>query len=196
MPADPAQPHRPRRFAGASSAPGRPCAEAGCGEPGEYRAPRRADTPGEGRWRYLCLTHVRAFNASYDYFDGMDADAIYAEQHPLHGWADRTSWADGGSPPPKWQDFADPIDAIGARFKTVRDAAQRAAQAGLSAEDSAALKTLGLDAGADRSAIRRAYAAKLRQFHPDRNGGDRRHEAALRKVVAAYQRLKASRTVG
>jgi len=32
----------------------------------------------------------------------------------------------------------------------------------------------------------------VRRFHPDRNGGDRRHESKLTAVVDAYQLLRNS----
>ena len=184
-----------KRFSGAHGDGTRPCAEKGCREPGEYRAPNRDYDPGGDAWRYLCLDHVRAFNAGYNYFDGMDEERIYEEQHPLHGWRARTVWADGNSPPPRWADFADPLDAIGARFRT-RAPRQAPDGSPLNDADAKALATLGLDEQADRRAIRRAYSENLRRYHPDRNGGDRRHEDKLQKVVEAYQRLKASAAFG
>ena len=142
---------RRKRFSGAYGDGSNRCEHPGCCEPGEYRAPRRDWERGESdsRWRYLCLDHIRDFNAGYDYFDGMDEEQIYAEQHPLHGWQSRTVWAEGRSPPPRWADFADPLDAIGARFRRM---APQAAPDGspLSDADAKALKTLGLDEKADR----------------------------------------------
>ena len=57
--------------------------------------------------------------------------------------------------------------------------------------ETAALRILGLGVDADRRMLRQAYAALLRQYHPDRNGGDRTQEGRLRAVVDAYQRLRA-----
>ena len=66
----------------------------------------------------------------------------------------------------------------------------------MSGEDRRALKILGLDVDADRRALRQAYSERVRRYHPDRNGGDRSHEAALQTVVEAYQRLKGSAAFG
>ena len=52
---------------------------------------------------------------------------------------------------------------------------------------------LGLKDDADRMALRRRYSELVRQYHPDRNGGDRGFEARLGKVIEAYQLLKGSR---
>lgn len=185
---------RPARMHG--RVPGsRPCAVAGCAEVGEYRAPgiRRPDFDGPGEVRWLCLDHVRAFNAGYDYFAGMDQDAILRAQTPYAGWERETRAfaSTGADAPPRWSDFKDPMDAMGARFAHVRCRAEDKV-AGIDPEVRAAFETLGLAPGADRKAIRSAYSALVRRYHPDRNGGDRRHERKLAAVVAAYQRLRAS----
>ena len=46
-------------------------------------ATRSPDGPPAYRW--LCLDHVREFNAGYDYFSGMSADQIIAAQSPNAG---------------------------------------------------------------------------------------------------------------
>jgi hypothetical protein len=49
-----------------------------------------------------------------------------------------------------------------------------------------AYATLGLDPGADQAAIREAYRARIKEVHPDTEGGD---AAAFREVREAYERL-------
>jgi curved DNA-binding protein CbpA len=51
---------------------------------------------------------------------------------------------------------------------------------------------MGLGSDTDRSRLRRRYSELVRRYHPDRNGGDRRHEAQLTAVVDAYQLLRKS----
>lgn len=176
---------------------GRACAVPGCREPGEFRAPGAApgDFDGPGEWLYFCLDHVRAHNAAYNYFDGMTAEEIYRAQHPLSGWDRETrAFAHGGADrPPKWSDFADPIDAIGARFKDgMRTARGEAPGTRFSAAERRALDVLGLNQHADLRALRQNYSMLVRRYHPDRNGGDRSHEARLQHVIEAYQLLKRS----
>ena len=182
------------RFHGRVEANGRSCGEPGCTEPGEFRAPPlegAGDGAGPPAFRWLCLDHVRAFNSRYNYFDGMTVDEIHAAQRPLAGWERETrAFAHvGGDAGPRWADFNDPLDAIAARFR--REAApERSDGKPLSGQDRASLKVLGLDAAADRMALRKRYSELVRRYHPDRNGGDRSHEAALQKVIAAYQQLR------
>ena len=185
---------RQTRFHGRSEARGL-CAHPGCAEPGEFRAPagRGPSFDGPGNWRWLCLDHVRAFNAGYNYFEGMSTEEIEAAHNPYGGW-DRETRAFaglGGDRPPKWADFADPLNAIGARFAgRPAEAAMRKDGRELSPQDRSSLKVLGLAVDADRRALRQRYADLVRRYHPDRNGGDRSHEKALQAVIEAYTQLK------
>jgi len=171
------------------------CEWRGCEAPGEFRAPggehRRGGFDGPGDYRWLCLDHVREFNGQYDYFSGMDQDQIYAAQRPQSGWERETrAFATAGaSPTPRWADFADPLDAIGARFRTTIRAPRHDGKR-LSDCDRENLQLLGLDANADRKALRQRYAKLVRAYHPDKNGGDRSHEAMLLRVIEAYTALK------
>ena len=184
------------RFHGRVENNGRMCDEAGCDAPGEFRAPPLEGAGGRDgppAFRWFCLDHVRAFNARYNFFDGMSAEEIHDAQRPMAGWErESRTFAHGGADrPPRWADFADPLDAIGARFAEVRRAtAPRQDGRPLSGKDRASLKVLGLDTDADRTALRRRYGELVRRFHPDRNGGDRSHEAELGRVIAAYQQLR------
>ena len=197
MAGDEARKERPRaRFHGRVEADGRVCEEPGCSEPGEFRAPGSGGgSGGEGppRFRWLCLDHVRAFNAGYNFFSGMSADEIHDAQRPYAGWERETRAfaSNGADRPPKWADFADPLDAIGARYKArVAEERGRADGKPLSGDDRRALNVLGLDTDADRHALRTRYSELVREYHPDRNGGDRRHERALQAAIEAYHHLR------
>ena len=184
-----------KRFHGRVEGAAETCAVPGCAEPGEFRAPgdQRPGFDGPGSWRWFCLDHVREFNTRYNYFTGMSAEQISEAQNPYGGWERETRafGTAGGSPPPRWADFIDPLDAIGARFRARQEQA-RERQDGrpISPGDRKHLRTLGLDLDADRKALRTRYAELVRLYHPDRNGGDRSHEKALQQVIEAYTALK------
>ena len=199
-------PRNPDRFHGRMYGSRRPCAYPQCPERGEFRAPnpygRRPGPNGPGDYQWLCLTHVREFNAGYDWFAGMTAEEIAAAQSPTNVWPGETRAfrANGNVDiPPKWADFHDPLDAISARFKARVEEAKPAMGTNgqlLSGDDSKALSTLGLGHDADRRAVRTAYSRLVRKYHPDRNGGDRSHEKALQAVIDAYAQLRDSAAVG
>ena len=61
-----------------------------------------------------------------------------------------------------------------------------------SKEEAKALDTMGLGLDTDRQRLRRRYSELVRRYHPDRNGGDRKFEERLVRVVEAYQVLRKS----
>ena len=150
------------RFHGRHQAQGRPCSWPDCEAAGEFRAPgeRSSGFDGPGDYRWLCLEHVREFNAGYDFFRGMSADEILRAQSPIHGW-ERESRAfrptAGIDSAPRWADFADPLDAIGARARDhvrARQPAGRQDGKPVTPEERRALDVLGLPLDADRKALR------------------------------------------
>ena len=65
-----------------------PVREPGCDQSraSSARRPRtaaRSGLDGPGEYRYLCLDHVREFNARYNFFNGMSADEIHERAAPL-----------------------------------------------------------------------------------------------------------------
>jgi hypothetical protein len=184
---------RAERLHGRVAGQERACNHPACDGPGEFRAPApagsRPDFNGPGDWQWLCLDHVRAFNSGYNFFEGMSADEIQDAQRPYAGW-ERETRAFSAAPHvgPRWGDFSDPLDAIGAHFGKER--MPRDDGKPLSDLDRKLLKVMGLERDADRRALRQRYADLVRRYHPDRNGGDRSHEKALQEVIDAYTQLK------
>lgn len=168
------------------------CAVPGCKGIGEYKAPvQPANFDGPGQYRLLCLDHVREHNAKYNYFQGMSADEISDAQRPLADWErpSRRFRHAGADPMPAWADFADPLDAIAARFRH----ADRGPPPRFSPEERRALGVLGLGEDAELHQVRGSYSKLVRRFHPDRNGGDRSYEKKLGQVLEAWQTLKKAR---
>lgn len=172
----------------------RPCAHPGCDQPGTYRAPLHkpgsslAPPSGPPRWQYFCLDHVRAFNAEWNYFEGMDAETIFAAQTPYPTW-DRETRGFAHTT------HAERIDRMEDAIATFRWRAASTPQASrLSREDRQSLSRLGLDEGATLADAKKKYRALARRYHPDTNGGDRRHEARLQSLTEAIDQLAASST--
>ena len=169
------------------------CGVPGCREPGEFRAPLvPGDFDGPGAWRWLCLEHVREHNAKYNFFDGMSADEIERAQSPIAAWdrATRAFAHAGADRGPAWSDFADPLDAIAARF---RPEARRRAVDRFTARERHALGVMGLKDDTDLHKVRKRYSELVRRYHPDRNGGDRSYERKLGEVIEAWQILRGAR---
>lgn len=66
---------------------GKLCDHDGCVQEGLHRAPRRQ----EGAFYWFCMEHVRAYNASWNYFQDVPDDEL--EDHIKNGMVwDRPSW--------------------------------------------------------------------------------------------------------
>ena len=119
----------------------------------------------------------------------MSTEEITAAQSPYGHWEPtvRAFSATAGATP-AWSDFADPLDAIAARFRHHREGSS----ARFTKPERRALSVLGLGEDCDRHALRSRYSMLVRRYHPDKNGGDRSYETRLREVIEAYQSLKRS----
>ena len=173
------------------------CDHPGCARAGEFRAPTGRGR--EGQFFLFCMDHVKAYNATYNYFAGMDDDALaaYAKQEEIGHrptWklgvnskaarmAQRGRKANGDA---EAADMHDAFNLFGSRNK--QQAAQPESRVGIVARK--ALDTLGLDDTADSAAIKARYKELVKRFHPDANGGDRSREGTLQEILKAYQQLK------
>ena len=173
----------------------RPCAHPGCPLAGDYRAPVHrpgsalAPPSGPPQWQYFCLDHVRAFNAGWNYFEGMDADAIFQAQTPYPTW-DRETRAFAHNATQDGPDRVDDVLSI-LRWKTAT-ATRESAHPRLSREDRQALAKLGLPETATLKEIKAKYRLLARRYHPDANQGSREHEARFQALTEAYTHLEAS----
>lgn len=174
------------------------CDHPGCKRPGEFRAPQGRGR--EGKFFLFCMEHVKAYNATYNYFAGMNDEALaeYAKDAAI---GHRPTWklgvnskaarmaqrgrAAGGTESP---DVQDAFNIFGAR--RAQQAAQPESRVGIVARK--ALDALGLDENADAVAIKARYKELVKRFHPDANGGDRSREGTLQEILKAYQQLKST----
>jgi len=88
--------------------------------------------------------------------------------------------------------FGATAGARGTRDRRSGRTAQGGRTGGTGARDAAptrreAYEALDLDPGADEDAVRRAYRSKVKEVHPDAEGGD---EEAFKRVNRAYERLR------
>lgn len=176
------------------------CERPGCQAAGVYRAPKGRGNEGQ-YWRF-CLEHVRAYNASYNYFDGMSDDAVVAYQKEAV-IGHRPTWAmgvnaaaqpraEGPAAGRDWE-YTDPLGILrGERVGQARPMAAPEPKRRFSGPVRQALDVLGLDETAERPAIKAQYKALVKRFHPDAHGGDRAFEERLRDIIRAHDTLKAA----
>ncbi len=174
---------------------GRACAHPGCDQPGDYRAPLHrpgsafAPPSGPPQWQYFCLQHVREFNAGWNWFEGMDQDAIWQAQTPYPSW-DRETRAFASNAMAGEDRIDDMLGVL--RWKQATQGARPASR--LSCEDRQALSKLGLPETATLKEIKAKYRALARRYHPDANKGSREHEARFQALTEALSHLETSPT--
>lgn len=176
---------RTRAYAPDPGAPGRPCDMPGCGAPGQYRAPRSRQTLNEYWW--LCLEHVRAYNASWDFYKGMSPAQIEAQLRADTSWQ-RPTWPLGrlGAGMVSEDMLRDPLHVLSAlRTKRAPGAAERAPP-----EMREPLSALGLDWPLTMEALKARYKELAKRHHPDANNGDRASEERLKTINLAYAAVR------
>lgn len=175
------------------------CDHPGCDTPGEYRAPKGRNR--EGQYFCFCLAHVREYNQSYNYFNGMTDDDVARYQKDAT-IGHRPTWtmgarraAGGRASDADPEFFADPHGVMRGRAEAARrrgaQPEPRGARVGVAAAK--ALETLDLDETASPEAIRARYKELVKRLHPDANGGDRSREEKLREIIQAYKHLRTAR---
>jgi len=172
----------------------RQCDFPGCEGTGTYPAPKSRENLKDHY--YFCLEHVRVYNKTWNYCEGMSVIEIEAMIRRDTCWQ-RPTWPLGGWRAAEravedqvFQEFFADDPAAGRRSGATgqgRDAHGRA----LSAEEKA-LNVLELDAPADFATIKARYKTLVKQLHPDANGGSREAEEKLKTINLAYGTLKAA----
>lgn len=173
------------------------CEWAGCQNKGSHRAPKGRENQRE--YWHFCLDHVREYNQSYNFFSGMNADAVARYQKDaLTGH--RPTWkmgANGGKKGAEAEiDMAsDPLNMfaeINGRtgWRKGPEAAPKAETRKVMNAERKALQVMGLGPSATLTDVKAKYKALVKQHHPDANGGDRSTEDRLIEIIKAYNYLK------
>jgi DnaJ domain len=181
--------NRPRAYAPDPDAPGRMCDMPNCSRAGEYRAPRSPQSLRDYLW--FCLDHVRAYNASWDYYRGMTPGEIERHLRADASWQ-RPSWPLGrlGGQFFDEEMLHDPLHLL-ATGKVRRGPAVEEAPNELRQP----LATLGLAWPVTLDEVKARYKELAKRHHPDANGGDRAAEERLKTINLAYAAVR-SRLAG
>ena len=180
-----------------AAAGARACEWHGCRLEGKYRAPHSRERLNENRW--FCLSHVREFNNSWNFFEGLNDDEVRAFQAGATT-GHRPTWRFGtiGSAAGLGLNrrdaaglgsFADPFGIFGGK---ARRAPSEPAQRQLTKRQTRAFEVFDIEQSAGKDAIRNQFKVLVKRFHPDVHGGDKSMEERLREVIEAYQILRSS----
>jgi hypothetical protein len=175
---------KPRAYAPDPEAPGQTCTAPGCLNQGEYRAPK--SRAGLRDFHWFCLEHVRAYNASWDYYKGMSPGEIEAQLRADTAWQ-RPTWPLGRlGQTARIDDVLEQelhAFAFGQRVKA-------STPPGAPAELREALATLGLVWPVTLATVKAKYKELAKRHHPDANNGSKHAEETLKTINLAYATLR------
>jgi hypothetical protein len=170
-----------------------------CKNKGPHRAPKGRENSRE--YWHFCLDHVREYNQSYNFFSGMNADAVARYQKDaLTGH--RPTWKMGANGSPgkgkgsaDFDGAADPFSMFSelngrGRWRPGPGAETKAETRKIFNAERKALQVMGLGPEATLESVKAKYKALVKQHHPDANGGDRSTEDRLIEIIKAYNYLK------
>ena len=158
----------------------------GCPNPGAYRAPRSRTEL--NRYFWFCLDHVRAYNASWDFYKGMTPGQIEAQLRADTNWQ-RPTWPLGhlGGVIDDAM-LRDPHHVLNAGFGKQSNRPPNPAQTPTDLREPMA--TLGLDWPVTLDTLKSRYKELAKRHHPDANGGDRAAEERLKTINLAYAAIR------
>jgi len=198
---------KPKKCASTKNTP--QCEWPGCTTKSEHRSPKGRGR--EGEYWHFCLTHAHAYNKSYNYFAGMDDEAIKTFQEKAER-GHRITHSIGIN----YQDIINnkvfsenrshQNKASDSRFDRVHHYVKYCIDKEISGNQASlppnhrrrvrgraecrSLDTMGLSDNPCPADIRAQFKVLVKRHHPDVNGGDRSHEEYLQKVIEAYNYLK------
>ena len=176
-----------------------PCCQwKGCTNPGRYRAPMGRGY--EGKYYTFCAEHLRQYNSSYNYFEGMSSAEV---ERYLQGvvYGHRPTWKVGVNAwtngtrrslsPEELRRFAEGRSNADAYYSwRARQSGRQEYRRALKPLERKALETLDLPETARGEEIKARFKALVKMHHPDANGGQGGSEDRLREIIQAYNYLK------
>jgi hypothetical protein len=172
----------------------RPCDAPGCAGHGEYRAPRSRSALTEYYW--FCLDHVRAYNAQWNYYAGLNEAEMERQFRADTTWW-RPTWPFGarsGFYGRLRDGVAFPYGAFGPdddwdRERVRSGDGKNGMRPRPGSAESQALAVFELAPPVTRDIVKARYKVLVKRHHPDANGGDKDAEERLKVINQAYSAL-------
>ena len=157
-----------------------------CKEVGDFKAPAEKDNSKNFKW--MCEKHIKLFNSSWNYFDGMSQKEIeYFLKSDLtwHRPTQKFGSADNFFSILWNNALSDKFKILGnENFTSINNTRK------LGQKDKDAFEIMSLDLGADWTTVQKKFKTLVKKFHPDKNSGDKQYEDKLKKITLAYSHLK------
>ncbi len=169
-----------------------------CMGTGEHRAPMSRKRVKDFYW--FCLDHVRIYNRSWNYYEGMSDDQVEALVRSDTTW-NRPTWPLGslhGSPVGRAGDHPMGPEGFGRRFEDIGDPLGilgddyehgNRPNRNLPETERQALALLDLSFPLTVDDVKVRYKELVKRFHPDATGGDKNAEERFKQINEAYRTI-------
>ncbi len=154
----------------------RKCDHPGCHKKGEYRAPKDRDLK---EYYWFCLEHVQAYNAKWNYYEGISDHPSEEETKPNLHFKGKVKYQFG-------YDFEKDFDFF-SEYNT-----DYSPMSGIfyNKEEKEYLKTMDLSSeGLNLKTLKQQYKKLAKKYHPDANQGDKAMEEKFKQLTHAYNHL-------
>ena len=162
------------------------CEWENCEQSGDFKAPIEKDNSKNYRW--LCGEHIKLFNKSWNYFEGMNQNEIENFIKSDITWH-RPTQKFGSS-----DNFFNILwnNALNDKFNFFKQENNINNLNGtkLYEKDKDALRIMELELNASWPIIQKRFKTLVKKFHPDKNAGNKQFEDKLKKITLAYSHLK------
>lgn len=152
----------------------------GCKEKGEYRAPKDRNLK---EYYWFCLQHVQEYNQKWNYYDGLDPEALHAEEERRSRM--RFRWFGSKIKYSFGDEFVDEYNVFH-DFSSMEEVYY-------TDEDRRCLKIMEIsgDLEVTLEVVKKQYKKLVKKYHPDLNQGDKNAEEKFKQLSAAYKALLA-----
>lgn len=131
------------------------CENQSCDEIGIYPAPKSREKLNE--YFYFCIDHVKDFNKSWNYFEGLNAEELEIEIRKAVTW-DRPSWKFGTMPIN--QNFQKAFDFFDQQKNKVKNQVKNK-------KLDESFKVLGINQDSTLKEVKTRYKVLAKNWHPD-----------------------------
>ena len=164
------------------------CFWKGCKELGKFRAPISKQNLRLFHW--FCLEHIRIYNSKWNYCENM-SEKNYEELIKSDVTWNRPTWPFTSDVKNaefelktnlKFEKISDPFNMFDIKKGTLNNYYDKVSYAEISA-----MRVLGLEFPVSKDEVKVRYKFLVKNYHPDRNGGDKKAEEKLKKIIEAYE---------
>ena len=173
-----------------------------CPENGDFHAPKSRDDLKSYRW--FCLDHIRQYNKSWNYYDGMDDFEVEADKRHDTVW-NRPTWKIGDPESVSanaynrysfnTENLNDPFGVFGENGPAAQNPYETEGSGGtqiLTTEQKTATIVFDLEIPFDEADVKSRYKELVKRHHPDAAGSNKASEEKIRQINEAYAILLAA----